>query len=502
MHQLTSISILLGCLTSQITPVDAADQSVSGEHSQIGIVAARQSNEHTRHPDAQWFPDAGLGLFIHWDQGSVQELETSWPMMAGRGRSWGTERKVSKEPATISPAEYERIVREKDYGQGTNQMTPNQYWALAKQFNPTDYHPEAWLKKAKDAGFTYAVFTAKHHSGFAMWPSAHGGFSTRNSPMQGRDLVREYVDACRKAGLKVGLYYSGPDWHFNREHENFLYTYGGFAKSHPKLKLDADHNPRTRVHTPEEITAHHKSYGDMVRGQLTELLTRYGKIDVLWFDGTPPIPKPGTNVMTIEQIRQLQPGIIINNRFHGRGDFVTPEGKLTDEVRMKTDEWGEFCSSWGYGWSYTGWKCRLPNEVLTNLVRARAAGVNYLLNIGPMPSGDLSANLYENMDLMGNWMQVNGEAIHGTRPLPDTERADVPAASKGAIRYLYVIPDRKKSGALAVSISGLGNVYQAKMLGDEQPLSVTASGPTLTIEVPPPAPKDSVRIIRLSPKTP
>ena len=502
MKLLSSPFLTVLLLLATLMVLSAADQTVSGEHSQIGIVESRQSNQHTHHPGAQWFPDAGLGLFISWDEGSVAELEESWPMMAGRGRSWTTERKLSKEPMVISPAEYERIVREKDYGQGPNQVTPNEYWALAQQFNPTNFHPDIWLKKAKDAGFTYAVLTAKHHSGFALWPSAYGDFSTLNTPMKGRDLVREYVDACRTAGLKVGIYYSGPDWHFNRDFENFLYTYGGLSKSHPELRLDADHNPQTQSHTQEEIAAHQKAFAEMERGQITELLTRYGKIDVIWFDGTPPIPNPGKTVISLEQIRQLQPGIVINNRFHGRGDFITPESKLPNQLHLQADEWGEFCSTWGYGWSYTGWKCRSLNEILTSLVLARAAGVNNLLDIGPMANGDVSADIYENIDRLANWMQVNGEAIHNTRALPNNEQADVPATAKGAIRYLYLIPDRSKSTKQQVSINNLGVGYHAQLLGDNRPLPVNASGHKLTITIPPPTQNNPVRILKLSPKTP
>ena len=506
MHKkLTAVSLALGCLVNGLAAAEpsqpgAANQSVKGEHSQIGNVESRQSNQHTQHPDAQWFPDAGLGLFIHWNEGSVGGLEASWPMMAGRGKNWATENKLSKEPLQISQAEYERVVREKDYGQGSNQVTPNQYWALAQQFNPTDFHPEIWLKKAKAAGFTYAVFTAKHHSGFALWPSAYGGFNTLNSPLKGRDLVREYVDACRAAGLKVGIYFSGPDWHFNREYENFLYTYGGLSKSHPELLLDADHNPRTQTHTPEEIAAHQKEITEMVRGQITELLTHYGKIDLMWFDGTPPIPNPGKTVMTVEQIRALQPGIVLNNRFHKNGDFITPEGKLSDSTHLQADQWGEFCSPWGYGWSYTGWKCRALNEILTNLVRSRAAGINYLLDIGPTANGGLSPDICENMEYFGTWMQVNNEAIHGTRVLPDTEKAEVPAAAKGAVRYLYLIPEKNKPDPAQLSITGLKGDYQAQMLGSNKPLPVSVSEGKLTITVPPPASNDKVRIIKLSPK--
>jgi len=497
---------LLVCLSNLMASNETnqgAGQDPKAEHAQIGTAESPQSSNHTQHPGAQWFPDAGLGLFIHWDEGSVQGLEASWPMMAGRGHSWSTERKLSKEPWKITQAEYERIVREKDYGQGTNQVTPTQYWALAQQFNPADFHPEIWLKKAKDAGFAYAVFTAKHHSGFAMWPSDYGGFNTLNSPMKGRDLVKEYVDACRAAGLKVGIYYSGPDWHFNREYENFLYTYGGLSKSHPELKLDADHNPRTRPHTPEEIAAHQKAFAEMERGQITELLTRYGKIDVMWFDGTPPIPNPGTTVMSLEEIRKLQPGIVINSRFHGHGDFITPEGKLSSQVHLKEDEWGEFCSSWGGGWAYTGWKCRPLNEILASLIAARAAGVNNLLDIGPMADGNLSADIYENIGDLGDWMKVNGEAIHGTRALQGEEKASVPATSKGMARYLYLVPPGKASQVPAsdsISITGLHGIYQAKILGSDQPLATTTTDGRMNIVVPPQSStRESVRVVKLFP---
>lgn len=484
------------------TAVFAADQSVSGEHAQIGIVESSPSKQHTQHPDAQWFPDAGLGLFIHWDEGSVAGVETSWPMMAGRGRSWATQRKLPTEPVRISQVEFERIVREKDYGQGTNQMTPNQYWELAQQFNPTNFHPEVWLKKAQAAGFTYAVFTAKHHSGFAMWPSAYGGFSTLNSPMKGRDLVKEYVDACRAAGLKVGLYYSGPDWHFNRDFQNFLYAYGGLVKSHPELQLDPDHNPRTTTHTPEELVAHQQAFAEIERGQITELLTHYGKIDVIWFDGRPPIPNPEQTVISLDEIRKLQPGIVVNNRFHRQGDFITPEGKLPPHLHLASDEWGELCSAWGYGWSYTGWKCRPLNEILATLVQARADGVNHLLDIGPMANGDLSANICENLDHLAAWMQVNGEAIHGTRALPEPERADVPAVSKGAIRYLYLIPDRTNSDLQEVSINGLSGEYQAQLLGQSKLLLMKAAGDVKTIAVPRQDRSATIRIVKLTPKSP
>ena len=241
----------------------------------------------------------------------------------------------------------------------------------------------------------------------------------------------------------------------------------------------------------------------MERGQITELLTRYGKIDVIWFDGTPPIPNPGTTVLSLEEIRKLQPGIVINSRFHGHGDFITPEGKLSDTIHLKSDEWGEFCSSWGSGWAYTGWKCRPINEVIASLISARAAGVNNLLDIGPMADGNLSADIYDNIGQMGDWMKVNGEAVHGTRALQGEEKASVPATSKGVVRYLYLIPLKKGSkepASVSIAITGLHGTYQAKILGSDQPLTITTTGDTMNITVPQQTTKEqTVRVVKLSP---
>jgi alpha-L-fucosidase len=454
----------------------AATSEVAGQHAQIGVIATAQSGSHTQHADAQWFPEAGLGLFLHWDIGSVRYLETSWPMIAGTGLSWARPPRVIRD----DPAEFARIVREQDYNLDGRrpQITPNGYWALAKEFNPTNFHPEVWLKKAKAAGFKYAVLTTKHHNGFALWPSAFGGFNTKDTPMNGRDLVKEYVEACRAAGLKVGFYFSGPDWHFDRAFMNYIYG-GSAAKYRGKLpELGPDHEPRVVTRTAEEIAAHHAALKEMVCGQIEELLTRYGKIDVMWFDGGPSHPERGA-IFPLERIRALQPGIVVNPRFHGRGDFITPEGHLPEGLHLKADEWGELCSCWAGSWSYTRRPYRPFSDVIGELVRCRAAGINNLLDIGPMADGNLEPAAYENMEKLEAWMKVNGEAVHGTRALPGPERASVPAAAKGPVRYLYLLPGKSgEAGPHSVTISGLRgpDTWRARLLGDEQSLSITATG--------------------------
>jgi len=293
---------------------------------------------HNQNPDAQWFPDAGLGLFLHWDQSSVKALNIS---AVGTGSAL-----MSKD--IKDPDELARIVREKDYNlDGKPVMTPNEYWALAKEFNPTDFHPEIFLKKAKDAGFNYAVMITKHHGGFCMWPSAYGDLNTKNSAMKGRDLVKEYVEACRAAGLKVGIYFSGPDYYLGQNYRPFMD--GRVLKKYPgKIPdLDANYEPRTFKATPERLAADKEHITKMVRGQLEELLTHYGKIDMLWLDGTAPLGCAGDAVMSVERMRELQPGIIVTDRFHHHGDITSAEIHLPkNDIRLKSNEWGELCDIW------------------------------------------------------------------------------------------------------------------------------------------------------------
>ena len=165
------------------------NELVKGQHAQIGA-GEEESKEHTLHPDAQWYPNAGFGLFLHWGISSVRAMNISWPMIPGR--PLGVKR-------VEDPQERERIIKEMDYNLNglRPEISPLEYWYMAKDFNPEDYHPEEWLKKVKEAGFNYVVLTAKHHEGFALWPSRYGHFNTKNF-MGGKDLIRPFVEACRK----------------------------------------------------------------------------------------------------------------------------------------------------------------------------------------------------------------------------------------------------------------------------------------------------------------
>ncbi len=457
--------------------------AVKAEHSDIGLGGGETAETHTMAPDAQWYAVDGLGLFIHWGICSVKAMNISWPMIPGRA--------LARKRIT-DPAERERIIREGDYNLTghPNEITPNQYWEMAKDFNPQNYDPDKWLKAAREAGFAYAVLTTRHHEGFALWPSEYGDFSTKNY-MGGRDLLKPYVEACRRNGIKVGLYYSPPNWYFERDYKDFMYGRG--HSNNPEFPaLDADLKPRTTQPSKEELEKHYAAYDAMVRGQVEELLTRYGKIDLLWFDGRPPTPN-GRNCISIERIRELQPGIIINPRLHGHGDFVTYERTLGTDKPVKG--WAEFCNTWTTSWSHQNLPFRADGYVLSQYATCRSLGVNYLLGVGPMADGEFCDGIYANMAVVAGWMKTNGESVHGVKPLPEGESASVPATSSGNVRYLFALPQFLPGGAydkdyldptnLTITVKGITKPGSVKLLADGKDLGHSYANHVLSVFIRP-----------------
>src|SRR6185437_11117170 len=476
----TITASLLGC--TLFAAPGSTDNTAKEEHNDIGV-GKETASTHTQNPDAQWYPDAGFGLFIHWGIASVKAINISWPMIPGRALA---------KKRIIDPAERARIIRESDYNLDgkPNSITPNEYWEMAKDFNPQHYDPDKWIKAAKAAGFQYAVLTTRHHEGFALWPSDYGHFNTKNY-MGGRDLVKPYVEACRKYGMKVGLYYSPPNWHFEKDFKNFMY--GGAAKKNPEFPaLDADLKPRTTKPSPEALAKMQKAYNEMVRGQVIELLTHYGKIDLLWFDGKPPTPN-GANCITLEEIRKLQPGIVVNPRLWGHGDFITYERTLGTDKPVHG--WAEFCNTWTAYWPYVAnAPFRAPGFVLGQFVQCRSLGVNYLLGVGPTKDGEFVDDIYKNMAIVADWLKQNGVAVKGTKPLPPDESASVPAVTSGSTRYLFVSPSFKPGGSYqadllppaddTLTLRGVDKPKNVKLLRDGSPLTYSYTDNIVTIQFP------------------
>lgn len=360
---------------------NAGDQ----QHDMIGVGEVSSDYQRTTHPDAQWFGDAGLGLFLHWGISAVHGgIELSWGMMAGT--PW-TDETVGK-------------------------VTPSEYFALADRFNPQGYDPDRWISAAAAAGFRYAVLTTKHHDGFALWPSKFGEFSTRTH-LGGRDLVQPYVDACRGHGIKVGLYYSPPDWYWNREYMSFHYgspAAAGKRRFPDRQDYDMHHRP---ARIPPKPPGWDDEFRGYVRCQIEELLERYHPFDLLWFDGG-----RQHQIITIPEIREYNPGIVVNPRLHGYGDFKTPEGRMPDGP---VEGWWELCDIWSEAeWGHqkgSGDRLKPLDWMLDRLRQVRKWGGNYLVNVGPKPDGTMPEMFYQRMDELkgrGGFRALNQEFLRGT----------------------------------------------------------------------------------------
>ncbi len=312
------------------------------------------------HPGAQWFPKAGLGLFIHWGIHSVEDLQPSWAMIK--------DYPFGDLPEDEDPNKY---------------LWPN-YYDLAEKFDPDAYEPDKWCEAASRAGFKYVVLTTKHHDGYALWPSRYGNMNT-GVYMNGRDLVKEYAAACRKYNLKVGFYFSPRDWHF---------------PDFPLADVGFDHNNRGKCRWSGDESIYHKNWLDFYAYticQLRELLTQYGRIDVLWFDGLGwDRIKDRKTLQTYNWIRSLQPGIVINDRWADRkGDFATHEIKFKEED-AEVDRWWEYCFSMKGHWGYSPDRPIIGADVFCEKYRRmNELGGNVLANIGPAPDGTMPPDFYK-----------------------------------------------------------------------------------------------------------
>ena len=372
-------------------------------------------------PGAQWFPEAGLGLFMHWGIHSLLGAQPSWNMI--KGYEWAGEWHS----------------REEYYGQ-------------AFLFDPQDYNPDRYLKAAKEAGFTYAVLTTRHHDGYALWPSKLG-IGTKQY-MHGRDLIREYVDACRRQGLKVGLYYSPRDWHYPGDRPLSEFDVETWGKLPPVTDTVANRQA-------------FEAFFAYIMVQLEELLTQYGKIDVLWLDGMGWRGIPVQDLQTervYAWIRSLQPDIVINDRWGNIvnpdnpdgtsmriGDFTTPF-ECTKPTYIPSKWWDE-CHIWngkGGGWGYNKKGLFKPMSwFMEHFVAARSLGGNFLINVGPSGTGDMHPNYYKEIAILREWMETGAESVFGTGPTPGVERSNVPLTTRGQdIWYAHVLPDFKRQGSV------------------------------------------------------
>lgn len=357
--------------------------------------------------------------------------------------------------------------------------TDSTYQPYFDNFNPDLYNPRDWAKSAKAAGMKYAVLTSKHHEGFCLFDSKYTDYKSTKTPF-GRDAVKEFVEAFRAEGLKVGFYYSLIDWH------------------HPDYTIDKHHPQRPQDGKGwDELNKGRDmaKYREYLFNQVKEILTKYGKIDILWLDFSFPGEhgkgyQDWNSEELIRMIRKLQPDILINDRlnldaYDDGADFVTPEQYKVSEwptrngKKVHWETCQTFSGSWGYYRDETSWKD--AQQLLGLLIESVSKGGNLLLNVGPTGRGMFDARAQKALKEMGDWMQYNSRSVYGctqapatfTKPdnglltyNPETKRLyvhllDYPLQQlvlpgyKGKIRYAQFLHDASE---IRMSVTGKGDV--------------------------------------------
>lgn len=313
-------------------------------------------------------------------------------------------------------------------------ITDEEYQKYFDSFNPDLYDPEAWAKAAKDAGMKYAVITTKHHDGFCLWDSQLTDYKAPNTPFR-RDVLRPFVEAFRQEGLKIGFYYSLIDWH------------------HPEFPLDGLHPQRDDEEFKKQTPARDvRKYAEYLHGQVRELLTSFGKIDIMWFDfsyshceylGMKGKGKEDwQSEKLIKMVRELMPDIMINNRTEIPQDFYTPEQfQPRGWVREKGKPviW-EACQtlngSWGYDRDNLDWKS--SGMLIKMLIDTVSKGGNLLLNVGPTARGQFDPRALERLGDLGEWMKLHGRSIYGATQSKFKAPPDCRWTQKGNRLYLHV----------------------------------------------------------------
>ena len=409
-----------------------------------------------------WFREARFGLFIHWGVYSV--------------------------PA----GEWQGKTNYAEWFLEETKMPVSQYEKFASQFNPVKFDANAWVRMAKDAGMKYIVITSKHHDGFGMFRSALTDWCIKSTPFQ-RDPLKELSEACREQDIKFCLYHSIMDWH------------------HPDWGVRRPWNDKASG-TPDM-----DRYTAYLKGQLKELLTGYGPIGILWFDGQ--WEKPWTAERGLDlynYVRELQPNIIINNRVgkpvdsasgigfaqRGRiGDYGTPEQEIPATGFGPGVDW-ESCMTmnnhWGYNKNDQHWKS--STTLIRNLIDCASKGGNYLLNVGPTSEGLFPQPAIERLAEIGKWMKANGDSIYGTQASPfealSWGRCTQKSMEGGRTRlYLHVF-NWPADGKLV--LSGLANKpVRAFLLDGGQPLEVASADNQVAIALPEQAPDAHASVVAL-----
>ncbi|RPJ32459.1 MAG: alpha-L-fucosidase, partial [Planctomycetaceae bacterium] len=378
-----------------------------------------QKKELTKDERMAWWRDARFGMFIHWGLYAVPAGTYNGKRVDGIG----------------------------EWIMNNGKIPVKEYEKYTEQFNPIGFNADQWVRMAKNAGMKYIVITSKHHDGFCLWDSKVTDYDIMDATPFKRDILKELAQACKKHGVKLCFYHSIMDWHHPDAQAPFYPNYNDTKQSNPNFDRYVD---------------------TYLKPQIAELLTNYGPLGVMWFDGewikdwTEPKGKD-----MYAYIRGIRPSIIINNRVgKGRkgmeglsksdeyaGDFGTPEQQIPPTGLPGVD-W-ETCmtinDTWGYKSYDENWKS--TEELIRNLADIASKGGNFLLNVGPTPEGLFPRPIERRLEEIGNWMAVNRESIYGTTASPIGKPAWGRCTAKGNKLYLHVF-NWPADGKLDVPLAG------------------------------------------------
>lgn len=428
--------------------------SVSFSQNKIGNETEAQKKERM-----QWWTDARFGMFIHWGLYAL-------------------------------PARHEWV-------KNRERITTEQYQKYFEEFDPVNYDPVKWAKAAKAAGMKYAVLTSKHHEGFCLFDSKYTDYKATNTKAK-RDLVKEFVDAFRAEGLKVGFYYSLIDWH------------------HPDFTIDRVHPQRVSTsaeYAPLNVGKDMSKYRTYLQNQIKELLTNYGKIDILWLD----FSYPGQDgkgrddwgsIELLKMIRKLQPGIIVDNRmdlndYSDGYDFETPEQVSPSELAKYKGKYWETCQtfsgSWGYYRDETTWKTQ--KQLLDLLITSTANGGNLLLNVGPTAKGEFDYRAIDALEKLGYWMNGNSESIYNCTYTPEdfsvpqnvNARLTYNPKTKKLYLHLFDYPSESKITLLGYA----DKVKYVQLLNDYSEIQFQQNNNNIILDLPRQKPPYEVTVVEL-----
>lgn len=422
-----------------------------------GAAAAPESDERLARR-LEWFADLRFGLFLHWGPYSQLGCIESWPLVWA-DRAWSN--------PSIKTFEEMLEFRKK-------------YFALNRTFDPAQFDPKSWAAAAKRAGMKYVMFTTKHHDGFCMFDTRQTDYrithpdcpySRRPNP----DITRAVFSAFRDEGFGIGCYFSKSDWH----HPCYW---------DPSRRAE-DRNPNYDTAAEPQRWA---QFVRFVHAQVEELMSNYGRIDILWLDGGQVRPPKQDIQMDrlAEMARRHQPDLIIVDRTAGtrHENYRTPEQEVPEKPLPYA--W-ESCITMGTQWSYKpDDKYKSPRELIHLLVDVVAKGGNLLLNIGPQPDGRLPEPALQRLEAIGRWMAVNAEAIHASRPLPPWKDGQVAFTRRGDTVYaIYLFPEGSSTPPAQVRFTGPRPADGAtvRLLGFKDAVRWRMDGQSVVIDVPPEA---------------